>query len=274
MPAFGYVQDVVTRIINVQWSKIVIVVFVNDITASSYANLKCTPIDDKATRLKDFIVTISKPEYLTVKVDCSAFSLSTDAGEFMETLVADITDPNTVFSTLTVLVFAIIGDAEESLDAAIKGTTDFLTDRMYGSGNLYPDGLRWSVLTVSTPPGSKYTWKMRSGNHRTDEDTTPPNSMVQCYPISIVPVSYKFLEPPFGFIQTTRGYRIDLYRLDAEGTGQVYIGSDEAGPAPWNQVVADVVFQQAENPTTTHYHGVPFADVPPLIAADIPRPGA
>jgi hypothetical protein len=128
-----------------------------------------------------------------------------------------------------------------------------------------PPGLLWGITTGAFTAGVSLQWKIRHGEHR-DPDTSPeppPNAMVQCYPLASSHPGY------VGDVKVTyTGYYLIAYRLDAAGTDTVYSKApavtDFSGvqvlPPEWSATIVSGPFPSV---------GIPFADPPPLISADV-----
>lgn len=256
---------------NVKFSHDVIVVIADGGNLSNAANPSIHQLISKAgaERLKEFMVPYQndgiQPGYY-----CTAYRVSADAGEWLKTTYIG----TRVFATdYPVAVFAIDDKLgiDGSLDRAVAGMKLVIPAQYVGFDpaghhasdlpiDIAPAGLLWNIEVVGAR-GRNITWKMRYDKHRRDSGTSPPNVMVQCYPLDTT-WSY----PPDHIIFT--GYRMFVYRLDAAGTGTVY-GMQPGyimGDVPqvidpiWNQVIAGEFLQ---------YRGIPFADPPPLINADL-----
>lgn len=254
-------------ITNVHFGNDVIVVFV-DLNVLVPAGLSSAlAIQDKATFLKQFRVDVANPGL--GEASCAAYKVSADAGEFMGVKIAPgIPAPDANPDFFYCFVFAMSGDQKASLDQAIAGTR-LLMPAVYLETHsaddvtpmkVDPPGLLWSVGLPSVPAGKSFVWKIRYGDHRPDAAPSPPNKMVQCYPLS----------NPWTFNGVTySGYQIRVYRLDPKGTGTSYGGdlnpvaalNPPGGhmPAAWRRPIAG-----------DGTLGVPFGDPPPLVGSDPP----
>lgn len=234
------------------------------------------PEENKATYLERFFVEVSNPASEVNDSVATAYKVSVNTGVFM-----NVTSPalpvEHMGTSNTVAVFAMVPDGENRLERSLQRAKDGIKlimpaqDRLFGTGSEFPSdmsppGLRWLVLMPSLPGGQSMTWKMRSGSHRNDEFTVPPNHMVQCYALG------PFYSAAGLGGETFTGYQIHGYRLDRNGTGQIYGeklpgGTDEPprqniDPA-WNVTISDV---------STDTLGIPFLDPPPLIISDLITP--
>ena len=174
---------------------------------------------------------------------------------------------------LDVLVFASEGDDAAETLRQVKAATELIAPALYIvnatnadlPSEVAPPGLLWSVETGAMQPGVILRWKMRDDNHR-DPDISPPpppNVMVQCYPTNSSHLGY------VGDAKVTyTGYFLNAYRLDKNGTGQVYseipeitddTGKTQNKPPEWEALIVPV----------PPLRGIPFADPPPLIVTDV-----
>lgn len=211
--------------------------------------------------------------------DCQAFKVPANAGVFMKTRLPGSSGDPTVLRNVYVLVFALKGTADESLARAKSATlqalhsvaTAALGDLEVGTIPV-PEGLLWwAGSMIQSAPDSVHIWKMRYGKHR--DDNNPRNVMVQCYPISVTPTSY--LVPEHTSL-TFHGYRIYNYRLDRRGEKQVYIAGDHiTNPSAWTSAVIGHIsippVNEDDPGTEADFHGVGFADEPPLLDHDRPQ---
>jgi hypothetical protein len=230
---------------------------------------------ERATYLDRFFVEISNPASEGNDSVATAYKVSVNTGPFMN-VTSPVLPIEGQGTSNTVAVFAMIADDENRLARSLQRAKDGIKLIMPAQNNLFsssesefpanmsPPGLRWLVFMPSLPGGQSMTWKMRSGKHRNDEFTVPPNHMVQCYALG---PSYS--DASFGG-GTFTGYQIHGYRLDRKGTGQIYGEKlpGEEGPRQnidpaWNVTISDV---------STDTLGIPFRDPPPLISADLITP--
>jgi hypothetical protein len=264
--AGGYVQDVLTRIINVQWGS-VIAIFADQGTAHAagfQAPADYAPIDHVAELLTTFNAPY-QPDTLGPGYKCFAFKVGANAGEFMTVTWPGIKD--VTVNQISMHVFAMDGDIASSLSRATAGAM-LIVPSLYayshgGNSNIpaqaAPPGLLWSIAS-DTIAGREVKWKMRTGEHRPKQEPEPlPNTMVQCYPLDSA-----FSPPDLNY--TTSGYNIMAYRLDGKGTGTAYgtiPNLDFENPQPIDPAWKQKVF------TLFYDFGIPFADPPPLISADV-----
>jgi hypothetical protein len=260
-----YSQDVLTNIFNVQWGAgDVIVVFmeISPFDPQLDFDLKLPGSDAKAT----FLSSWTTPTYSTdpAPLKNSAYSVSANVGEFLES-IAPAPPEGLDFNgaQLGVFVFAALDtDPAGGLARATAGTKLiaplFIVNALNAdlTSEIAPPGLRWGIETGVMATEVTMTWKMRFGEHRAAEPPPPPpNGMVQCYPLVSSHAGY------LGDIAVTySGYYLLAYRLDVDGTGDVY--SEFANPSEWNVPVTDSSDPDGGN-------GIPFGDPPPLISADV-----
>jgi hypothetical protein len=269
MPVGPYSQDVLTRIINVQWGGEVIVVFVDVSAFDDAPAAGHEPIEDKATFLSSWRTPYQEAGFQP-GYQSTAYSVSTGAGEFIK-LTAPIFSDGPIGFYNDVFVFANDGNIDASLARAIAGTklimpAIYLIDHSESDlpYEMAPPGLLWSVELGAMTSGFSTTWKMRNGQHRIipgdGDGTLPPNNMIQCYPLCD-----PFSGPFGGEMVIYSGYTIYAYRLDANGTDTVYgellpeDGSQNIDPA-WSQSIVSGF---------PSFRGIPFQDPPPLISQDL-----
>jgi hypothetical protein len=261
-----YRLDPFQNIVNINFGVDVIVVFVGQVVYAAQPPVILTVLDKKAEFLGSWRTPYQgagfQPGFMSF-----AYKVSTSAGKFMQSTVPGLAASDWGM-WMDVLVFAIDGTIEDSLQRAKEGTR-LVVPATYLMGHdgsdlpadMAPPGLLWLVETGEQTMGTSLTWKMRYGAHRSD--VAPNNSMAQCYPVGTR--SYPIIIG--GQPSTMTGYQIFAYRLDKKGTGTVYgkqhSASEEAihPIAPqWNQAIGGPGLRQK---------GVPLVDPPPLISVDI-----
>jgi hypothetical protein len=202
----------------------------------------------------------------------SAYRVAADAGLFLTSTAPAIDPDDTNGTHLNVLVFAIEDDNVDTALAQAKAGTKLIAPALCIFNPLNanlptevaPPGLLWGVQTRGFTPGVVLEWKLRYGEHRNPEaEPPPPNSMAQCYPLT---TSY----PGFsgGITATYTGYVLIAYRLDEGGTGTVYSKAPEVTDFTGTQILPpewSVTIVHGDFPLV----GIPFADPPPLISADV-----
>jgi hypothetical protein len=246
---------------------VVIVVFVcNPVLAAPPAGTYSI-INDSATFLRSWHTPYQKAG-VQPGVDCQAYSVSASAGEFMKATAPGGEDASGGI-WFTVCAFAIDSELGQSAsvdraEAGVKKIIPAIYSITHTHSDLptdmAPPGLLWLVETGGMYGHRTLNWKMRYDDHRTDDDTSPPNIMVQCYPVGH---SYS---GPFGDQSMTwSGYQIYAYRLDQEGTGHVYGKQLSA-----NEDARHVIAPEWDAPITspTFAKGIPLKDPPPFIRAD------
>jgi hypothetical protein len=276
MPGGAFSQDVLTSIVNVNWGGGIIVVFMEVSPWTPQPVFILTPEGGAATLLASW----ETPSYSTdpAPFKNSAYQVTADAGVFLTSTAPDLPsgsdgvayDINGTW--LNVLVFAVAdGNIEASL-AQAKAGTKLMAPALYLvnltnadlPSEVAPPGLLWGITTGAFTAGVSLQWKIRSGEHRDPETSPepPPNSMVQCYPLASSHPGY------VGDVKVTySGYYLIAYRLDPAGTGDVYSKAPavtDTGtqnlPPEWSATIVTGPFPSV---------GIPFADPPPLISADV-----
>lgn len=265
-----YRLDPYQNIVNVKFGYNVIVVFADagGAVAPGFRTPSVyTPDPDNSSikLLKTFDVPYQssgfQPGY-----KCYAYRVPVNAGEFMTTVWAGITGLLSV--SIGAFVFAIDGDEDAALAQAVDGTKLIIPFQYLEShsssdlpASISPPGLLWCV-TATVKPGLEVNWKIKLQNHRSDQNPTPPNKMVQVYPLGPAfsfPISSSFT-------QVVSGYSIDSYRLDKKGTGTVY-GKATIATDPTPHIIAPQWNVTVSNNGGSK--GIPFQDPPPLIGRDI-----
>jgi hypothetical protein len=269
-------EDFFNRIVNVHWRKrvpsavapSVIVVFVDGVTLEAQPASLYVPQSDGVSFLKSWR-TPYQAEGFQPGYNTEAYLVSSSAGFFMAS-----TTPNTrgsddsdfgcwqtcaVFALDKFNIAASLADAEDGIKQIIPAA--YMLSRT-GESDLpavmCPPGLLWLVEAVPAPSKTSFSWKIRYGKHRADSETSPPNDMVQCYPLS---------DNYFNAVyhDTVSGYRIYGYRLDGDGIGRVY-GEQQLDDENTHDIAdgwdVPIVEPGADK-------GIPFQDPPPLIGADV-----
>lgn len=136
------------------------------------------------------------------------------------------------------------------------------------SGAPIPSGLLfWSGIgSGSVPLSPQVPWKITYANHLQHGPAGPPNTMVQCFPLSITPNS-----DSSGFPYTVTGFNIIAYRCDKAGKGPVYGCSFPNSPASPGAPVGwatDVIFRNAL--AADYGCAFPASGNLPLISGDVP----
>ncbi|MBR1150071.1 hypothetical protein [Bradyrhizobium sp. JYMT SZCCT0428] len=247
-----YRLDPFQNIVNVKLGLDVIVVLLKrEATQVGATAVGISVIDDAA----EFLRSWSTP-YATGPggFPTFAYKVSASAGQFIRTTASQ--------GSVIAMAFAIMpgqDGLEKSLSRAEQGARRVLPATfLFGStsdpglpADIAPPGLLWVVETLSAAVIS-VVWKIRYGKHRDDQNSTPSDVMVQCYPLS----------------GPGLGYEIYAYRLDRLGTGTVYskradAENDQAQnlPSAWNQIINPVGGSGAK--------GIRYSDPPPLIGVDL-----
>lgn len=261
-----YRLDPFQNIVNVQLAQKVIVVFVDFCSTQPRAFSVFKIIGDNVELLDDgFDIPVVNGGLASSRG--RAYKVSANAGEFMLTTGAPLPGSGGG-QDLLACVFAMDGSVDSSLARARAGVRLILPACFlegHGSNDLPmqvdPPGLLWSVGAPEVTPGHAITWKLGRVKHRLDKETTPPNTMVQCYPVT---GDYSTTDP----VATWSGYQIRVYRLDRKGTDASFGGdlnpATDADPpgsrmdSVWHQSISSIGFK-----------GIPFGK-PPLISIDNP----
>ena len=122
--------------------------------------------------------------------DSQAFRVRQNAGKFMTSRAPDAAGVDVFGVTFTVCVFAIdqaLGEVAsvDRAEAGVKKIVPAIYNIFHTPSDLptdmAPPGLLWLVDSGNIFGGHALTWKIRNGNHRFDDRTSPPNAIVQCY---------------------------------------------------------------------------------------------
>jgi hypothetical protein len=269
-----FAQDIVTRIINVNWGSLdVIVCFIGQTVYAEQFPLILEPTKDSSGKPKIEFLRSWRCSYSSSGFQpgflASAYRAKA-VGEIMTTTAPTTPDQDWGYSS-EAYVFAIDGDIDQSLDRAEAGMKLLIPAHFQmthgGEGDLpadmCPPGLLWGVATGYLYADKQMTWKMRYGEHRDDTSPDPPNTMVQCYPLGPA-----FDSPSGGgSVRNMSGYYIYGYRLDKKGTGTVYGRAVMVDEDPTTQNI-DAAWNQSIS-TPAGEKGIPFQDPPPLISSDL-----
>jgi hypothetical protein len=283
MSGEGYVQDVLTRIMNVQWGGEGIVVFmeVSQFYVQPVFELTVKFDEDSGDEKATFLGTWETPTYSTdpIPLKNTAYKVKGDA-VFLTSKAPKLPfiDPDHPVERydengtwLNVLVFNKDLSLEDVTDATKLMAPALCIVNALNEDlptEVAPPGLLWAVRSGAFAAGVSIDWKMRFGAHRIPESgATLPDAMVQCYPLC---------ESHPGYIGATKvtysGYFLIAYRLDKDGTDTVYskapkitdVGITQNLPLEWNvTIVFPTVISEFPQ------KGIPFADPPPLITADV-----
>lgn len=134
-----------------------------------------------------------------------------------------------------------------------------------GSGIDVP-GVLFCTLTPVLPPGSTLIWKSALAPHKKPSR----GKMVQCYPISVTPNSITVQRGGTGDANIDDfeilGFSVITYRTDRKATGRQY-----KTPPEWKtDVVIKNYINGVQTPPGDSEYGIAFKDKLPLISSDIP----